>query len=343
MDKWKDLPILARSAWLEGNEIWIVDETKLPQNLEYVKAKNFEEAAKAIEEMKTRAGGQILTVIYAMLLTSKQNSNSSPEEQIEILEKAAKRLGSARPTMNLHKPANRVLSYAKEAFSEGKEITKEVEKKVDQYLDNFFIQRKKMYEVAAGLIEDGYTILTHCNISGGMVLLGRECLKQGKHVKFIATETRPYLQGARLTAWELNQDGFPVTLITDNAVGYVTWKKMVDIAITGADRCAMNGDIANKIGTFQIALACFEHDIPFYVVAYPDPNVGTGKDIPIEERDPKEILYYQGVPISVEGVDAYYPSFDVTPAKYIRGIITSEGVFSPSQMREVIKRVPPRY
>ncbi|MGB9762444.1 MAG: s-methyl-5-thioribose-1-phosphate isomerase [Minisyncoccia bacterium] len=343
MDKWKDLPILAKCAWLEGDEVWIVDETKLPHSLEYVKVKNFEDAAKAIEEMKTRAIGQILTVIFAMLLTSKQNSDKKPEKQLEILEKAAKRLGSARPTMNLRRPAERILGYAKEAYSEGKSISEELENRIYQYLDNLYSQRKKTYEVAANLVKDGYTILTHCNVSGGMVLLGRECIKQGKNIKFIVTETRPYFQGARLTAWELKEDGFPVTLITDNAVGYVTWKKMVNIAFAGADRCAMNGDIANKIGTYQIAIACFENDIPFYVFAYPDPNIPTGKDIPIEERDPKEVLYYKGIPISVEGINAYYPSFDVTPAKYIRGIVTSEGVFSPSQMEEVIKKVPPRY
>ena len=175
----------------------------------------------------------------------------------------------------------------------------------------------RIVKFAANLVNDGDTILTHCNISGILVLIARECRSQGKNIKIIATETRPYLQGARLTAWELHQDGFPVTLITDNAVAYVMWKKMVNLVIVGADRAAMNGDIANKIGTYQIAMAGI------------DPKISTGREIVIEERDPNEVLYFRNRRIAPEGINAYYPAFDVTPAKFISGLITSEGVLSP--------------
>jgi len=342
MKRWSHLPLLARPAWIEDDVVVIVDETRLPDEVAYVRAKDFREAAEAIREMKTRAAGQFLTIIHAMLLTAIQNSNQPPEEQLRILREAADRLGSARPTAPLRRVAERLFEFARQAYRDGRGIAEALEERVSEYLDQVFTRRVRWAKVASTLIEDGYTILTHCNISGGMVLVGRECRREGKEVSFIATETRPYLQGARLTAWELHQDGFPVTLITDNAVGYVLWRGMVDIAIVGSDRCAMNGDIANKIGTYQIALACFEHDVPFYVGAYPDPSIPTGRDIPIEERDPNEVLYFRGVPIAPEGVNAYYPAFDITPAKYIAGIITSEGVFPPTRMREVLARVPPR-
>jgi len=324
--KW---PILAKSAWLEDETLVIVDETALPDKLVYIRANDYKDAVKAIKEMRTRAVGQVYTTYYAMLLTAMKNRQLPPKELLEVLKKAATEIGNARPTFPLAKMANSVYEYAEEAYKNGKDVVTAVENFVNRVLNEREEKLMKIVRYAADLVKDGDTILTHCNISGILVLIARECRSQGKKIKIIATETRPYLQGARLTAWELHQDGFPVTLITDNAVAYVMWKKMVNLVIVGADRAAMNGDIANKIGTYQIAMAAFEHNIPFYVIAGIDPKINTGKEIVIEERDPNEVLYFRNCRIAPEGINAYYPAFDVTPAKFISGLITSEGVLSP--------------
>ncbi|MCD6514268.1 MAG: S-methyl-5-thioribose-1-phosphate isomerase [Candidatus Odinarchaeota archaeon] len=335
----EEWPILSKSAWIEDDTLIIVDETKLPFKLEYIKGSSYHDAVRAIKEMRTRAAGQLYTVLYAMLLTARKNKNKKPEEILKILKEAADALGNARPTFPLKAISHSIYKYALEAYNGGKDVVEAVEHIVAATIKKHEERIMKIAQNASQLIKDGDTVLTHCNISGILVLIARECRKQGKNVKFIATETRPYLQGARLTAWELKQDGFSVTLITDNAVAYVMWKKMVDLVIVGADRCALNGDIANKIGTYQIAMAAFEHNVPFYVIAWPDPAIPTGKDITIEERDPNEVLYYQNIRLAPEGVNAYYPAFDVTPAKYISGIITPEGIYSPRVIHLYINKI----
>ncbi|MGQ4833384.1 MAG: S-methyl-5-thioribose-1-phosphate isomerase [Candidatus Asgardarchaeia archaeon] len=329
-EKW---PLLARSAWIEDDVLKIVDETKLPHEVNIITAKSYHDAVRAIKEMKTRAAGQFYTVVYGMLLTARKHKNSSPKELLKALNDAALAFANARPTFPLASLAFEIYHAAENAFKRNEDIILAVERKVSDMVSRREDRVRKIAKHAAALIDDGATVLTHCNISGIMVLIGREVRKSGKSVKFIATETRPYLQGARLTAWELKEDGFDVTLITDNAVAYVMWKGMVDLVIVGADRGALNGDIANKIGTYQIAMAAFEHDVPFYVIAWIDPKIKNGKEIQIEERSPDEVLYYKNVRLAPEGIKAYYPAFDVTPAKYISGIITSAGVYAPHTVR----------
>ena len=326
-EKW---PILAKSAWIDGDILKIVDETKLPKHLTTIEAKDYHDAVRAIKEMRTRAAGQFYTVVYGMLLTARKNRHNKPRDLINKLKAAATAFANARPTFPLASLAFEIYNAAEKAFTQGEDIVAAVEKKVQSMVRRREERVMNIAKHAATLIDDNSTVLTHCNISGIMVLIGREVRKMGKNVKFIATETRPYLQGARLTAWELKEDGFDVTLITDNAVAYVMWKGMVDLVIVGADRGALNGDIANKIGTYQIAMSAFEHNVPFYVIAWIDPKIKSGKDIKIEERPPEEVLYYQGVRLAPEGISAYYPAFDVTPAIYISGIITSAGIFAPS-------------
>jgi methylthioribose-1-phosphate isomerase len=188
----------------------------------------------------------------------------------------------------------------------------------------------------AELIDDGDTILTHCNAgalaTGGYgTALGviRAAHESGKRIKVFATETRPYMQGARLTVWELIQEGIPVELIPDNHVGIMSANKGFNKVIVGADRIALNGDTANKIGTYMVALCAHTYKIPFYVAAPVstfDRHIGSGAFIPIEERDGKEVTYIQGKPLSVKGVKARYYSFDVTPARYITNFITEKGI-----------------
>jgi methylthioribose-1-phosphate isomerase len=180
------------------------------------------------------------------------------------------------------------------------------------------------------------TVLTHCN-AGALATAGygtalgvvRAAWEEGKNIRVLADETRPFLQGSRLTAWELQQDNIPVTLITDNMAGYLMSKGKVQLIVVGADRVAANGDIANKIGTYSLAVLAKENQVPFYVAAplsTVDLSVATGKDIPIEERDPREVTHSLGHAIAPPGVDAWNPAFDVTPNRFIAGIITEKGI-----------------
>ncbi len=188
----------------------------------------------------------------------------------------------------------------------------------------------------AELIKDGSTVLTHCNTgplatSGygtalGVIIMAKE---QGKNIKVLASESRPLLQGSRLTTWELKRAGVPVTLITDSMAGYFMRRGEVDCVITGADRIAANGDTANKIGTYTLAVLARENDIPFYIAAPTttiDPSLKNGDEIPIEERSADEVTHIQGVPVAPEGVSAANPAFDVTPHPYITAIITEKGI-----------------
>jgi methylthioribose-1-phosphate isomerase len=204
---------------------------------------------------------------------------------------------------------------------------------------------KAMGRHGAALIKQGQTILTHCN-AGALATAGygtalgviRAAWEQGKQIEVIADETRPVLQGARLTAWELMQDKIPVTLITDNMAGSLMRQGKIDLCIVGADRIAANGDVANKIGTYSVAVLAKAHGIPFYVAApYStiDLQTKSGADIPIEQRQPQEVTTIHGShPIAPSGVHVYNPAFDVTPAHLVSGIITERGVFTPQELAQ---------
>jgi methylthioribose-1-phosphate isomerase len=198
---------------------------------------------------------------------------------------------------------------------------------------------RRMGAHGATLIRSGDSILTHCNAGGlatveygtalGVVFAAWE---QGKQIHVFVDETRPFLQGARLTAWELMQRNIPMTLITDNMAGYFMGRGKINLVVVGADRIAANGDTANKIGTYSVAILAKEHSIPFYVVAPTstiDRTLPSGQDIPIEERDPSEVTSLRGLPIAPAGAHAAHPAFDVTPNRYIAGIVTEHGIARP--------------
>ena len=198
--------------------------------------------------------------------------------------------------------------------------------------------RLKRAGFASSLLEDGDTLLTHCNVSGEMVLIGRACKEAGKSVQFFATETRPYFQG-RLTAWELAEDGFEVTIVPDNAIGSLLSEGRCNKALVGSDRVAGNGDVVNKVGTFQVAVAAKKFQVPFYVLVQEPGSTSTGEEIPIEERDMREVLMYKGKRLYPETVKGYYPAFDLTPARYITHLITFGGIIDPRELPRAWKTV----
>ncbi|MFA5063116.1 MAG: S-methyl-5-thioribose-1-phosphate isomerase [Candidatus Omnitrophota bacterium] len=282
--------------------IYILDETLLPHKLTYIKAKNYQEACRAIKEMKTRAVGQVILVMYIFLQLLEQGKKKD-------LVKVAQAINSTRPTLSFKFLTDMVLGWAKSGAPLDKCIT--------GFLEGLKYSRIKQAEEASKLIKSGDCILTHCNISGLLPLIGEICQKQGKKISFFATETRPYMQGSRLTAWELKQAGFDVTIITDNMVAAVMSLGKVNKVIVGADHLAQNGDIANKIGTYGIAVLARHFNLPFYVLCPPASGLKSGKDIKIEIRPDIEMLEYQGLRLAPIGAKGYYPAFDVTPNKLI--------------------------
>jgi len=285
---------------LKGNIIYILDETQLPQKLTYIKAKNYLEACRAIKQMKTRAVGQVLLVMYTFILSHRQHKN---------LVKVAAAINATRPTLSFKFLTDMVLGMAKSGAP--------LEKSILGFMEMLKNKRIQQAQNTANLLKDGDVILTHCNISGLMPLIAQLAEKQGKQISFYVTETRPYLQGSRLTAWEIMRAGYPVTIITDNMVAYLLSLGKVTKVIVGADHLTLNGDIANKIGTYQIAVVAKYFKIPFYVICPPASKLKTGKEIKIEIRPPDELKIYQGLRLAPKEVKAYYPAFDVTPANLI--------------------------
>ncbi|MDD5409489.1 MAG: S-methyl-5-thioribose-1-phosphate isomerase [Candidatus Omnitrophica bacterium] len=285
---------------LKGNVIYILDETKLPQRVVYIKARNYKEAAKAIKEMKTRAVGQVLLVMYTFLLSRRQNID---------LAKVAKAINATRPTLAFKVLTDMVLGWDKNSAP--------LDKSILGFLEMLKAARLKQAKDMANLLKDGDVILTHCNVSGSMPLIAEFAKQQGKRISFYVTETRPYLQGSRLSAWELMAAKIPVTIITDSMVAYLLSLKKVTKVIVGADHLTQNGDIANKIGTYQIAVVARYFKIPFYVLCPPPSRLKSGKEIKIEIRPDSELKTYQGLLLAPKKVKAYYPAFDVTPANLI--------------------------
>jgi methylthioribose-1-phosphate isomerase len=294
-------------VFLKGKELNVLDETSLPGVPRYLKVTGYRQSVRVIRRMQTRAIGQVLLVMYTFLLEIKKNGGKL---SVRDLKKIAQALDSARPTLPFKMLTGMVLGWARAG--------EPLERNISGFLDKLKSARTAQAGEAAALLEDGDSILTHCNVSGLLPLTAELCRQKGKSISFYATETRPYWQGSRLTAWELKKSGVPVTLITDGMAAQVIKEKRVNKVITGADHLAANGDIANKIGTLQLAICAKYFGIPFYVFCPPPSKAACGEDIKIEVRPGRELLSYRGLRLAPAGVNAYYPAFDVTPA----GLIT---------------------
>ncbi|MFA5272108.1 MAG: S-methyl-5-thioribose-1-phosphate isomerase [Candidatus Omnitrophota bacterium] len=292
---------------LKGNTIHILDETLLPHKVKYIKARNEKEACRAIKEMKTRAVGQVILVFCIFLLVLKKNKKKKDIKP--ILFKLAETINASRPTLSFKYLTDMILGWLVAGAP--------LEKSIAGFLEVLKNKRIEQAKAASNLLADGDVILTHCNVSGQMPLIGEFAREKNKNVKFFVTETRPYLQGSRLTAWELEREKFDVTIISDNMVAQVMKEGKITKVIVGADNLAQNGDIANKIGTYQIAILSGHFSIPFYVLCPPASYAKSGKDIKIEVRPDKELLEYQGVKLAHKGAKGYYPAFDITPNNLI--------------------------
>ena len=322
MDKKKDSANIAESplfwpAGIKGNTLYVLDETRIPRKLYYIKVRDLHGAVDVIRKMKTRAFGQLLVVLNAFLLVLHAAKNRSSEEQVNLIKKSALCLNRSRPTFPFSEVTSIVVKWAQTALDDKMDVRGFVTKNIIGYLAGIRARRLERVRKIAQIIRDGDSILTHCNVSGELAMAAAICRKQGKETHFFATETRPYLQGAKLTCWELRKMGAKVTLIADNAAGSVMADGLVNKVIVGSDRSCANGDFANKIGTYQIAVLAKEYGIPFYALTQPSNKVKSGAQIPIEVRSAREILTYAGRKIVRGSVNGFYPGFDVVPHQYV--------------------------
>ncbi len=334
--------------WLE-NRVRILDQTRLPQQEIYLELATCQEVASAIKELKVRGAPAIgVVAAYGVALGALEIKAESRDQFLKKLRGVVGTLADTRPTArNLFRAINRMQAAA-EAGADIEEIKSALIDEAVEIHSEEIESTRKLSQLGAGLIEDGFTILTHCNTgplatTGYGTALGviRQAKDDGKKIKVLVTETRPLLQGARLTTWELKQADIPFTLITDSMAGYFMGRGEVDCVITGADRITANGDTANKIGTYTLAVLARENGIPFYVAAPTttiDPSLASGDGIIIEERSPEEVTRIQGVSIAPEGTRAANPAFDITPHKYITAIITEKSIIK-EPYGEGIKRV----
>ena len=314
----------------------MIDQTRLPRVEEYVTCTTYEEVAEAIVTMVIR-GAPAIGVAAAMgvALGVKQ---ARPETLDAEFEKICDTLAGTRPTaVNLFWAIDRMKRLYAAVRGEGIEAVRAaMEAEAVKVYEEDIAINKAMGAHGAALVPDGKTVLTHCN-AGALATAGygtalgviRAAVAAGKKIDVFADETRPFLQGARLTAWELMQDGIPTKLITDNMAGHFLKSGRIGCVIVGADRIARNGDVANKVGTYGVAVLAKENGVPFYVAApisTLDLTLDSGDQIPIEQRPAKEVTEVFGVPVAPENVEVENPAFDVTPARYVTAIITEKGV-----------------
>ncbi len=322
----------------------LINQLLLPHQFEMVVCQTYQQVGEAIRTMQVRGAPAIgIAAAFGMALAARRSTASGAARLLDEMASAAAFLAATRPTaVNLGWALQRTQARATTLAASGASVTEIGNQLLELALQTHeadIAACRKMGAYGATLIQDGDNILTHCNAGalatggyGTAVGVIRAAHEAGKQIHVWVDETRPFLQGARLTAWELQQVGIPLTLITDNMAGHLMQRGQVQFVVTGADRIAANGDTANKIGTYTLAVLAQVHNIPFYIAAplsTIDRNIADGSAIPIEERSAEEVTFIGGKRVAPEGVRAAHPAFDVTPAKYIQGIITERGIARP--------------
>lgn len=318
-----------RTLWFEDGTLHLLDQRRLPAQVEIVQARTARETAQAIREMIVRGAPAIgCAAAYGLALAVRSGENFA---------EARSALLDSRPTaVNLRWAVERLSAVQPRTFEA-------LRAEADRVLAEDLAACRAIGRHGAALVPDGRGILTHCN-AGGLATAGygtalgvvRAALEAGKKCAVFADETRPWLQGARLTAWELLQDGIPVTLLPDAAAASLLSSGRIGCVVVGADRIACNGDTANKVGTYPLALAADAAQVPFFVAAPTstvDLRASSGREIPIEERAPSEVTHLAGSRVAAEGVHVFNPAFDVTPSRYITAIVTEWGVARPPYER----------
>ncbi|MDF1745775.1 MAG: S-methyl-5-thioribose-1-phosphate isomerase [Gimesia sp.] len=345
-------PEVSTMRWIGGTDghLKMIDQTLLPTEFREIDCHDVETVWEAIKKLRVRGAPAIgIAAAYGVVLGLQLGTGSERIDFNQRLTEVSTYLAESRPTaVNLFWALDRLGQLAANSQQlTNSEMHARLLEEAQRIEREDLEMCQKIGEVGAALLSKGDGVLTHCN-AGGLATSGGgtalavffEAARQGKAIHVYADETRPLLQGARLTTWELMQREIPVTLICDSMAGWVMQEEKIQAVVTGADRIAANGDAANKIGTYSVALLASLHDIPFYIAAPSstfDLSLESGTQIPIEERLAEEVTHGFGKQTAPEGVEVYNPAFDVTPAKYITGIITERGLIQPVTTAEVLR------
>jgi methylthioribose-1-phosphate isomerase len=332
-------------SW-EGDALLLLDQRVLPVVESTARVTDPVAVADAIRTMVVRGAPAIGVAAAFGLVLAVQGAQKKGRPWRRAFDEAATVLAGSRPTaVNLFWAIGRMRAVAATLPDDAGAAAARLEKEATTIFDEDVAANRAMGAHGATLLPQRANVLTHCN-AGALATAGygtalgvvRAAVAAGKTVHVYVDETRPFLQGARLTAWELMKDEIPCTLVTDNTAGAIFAAGKIDAVVVGADRIAANGDVANKIGTYTLAVLCRTHKVPFYVAAplsTIDPKLRNGKEIPIEERDPAEVTHLMGKRVAPHGVSVYNPAFDVTPARYISAIVTEKGVLTAPLSRAI--------
>lgn len=330
----KDLAFMLRYenvAWYEKGEVRILDRRVYPTKVEFVVCKTHKEVAKAIADMVTQSAGPYTAAGMGMALAAYECRDLKEEDKMKYLEKAAYTLSHARPTTTsrMELVTNGCIKAAKKAIEHGKRVDEGIFLRTIDSLNRRYSTMSTVAKYLVDMFPDRGSVMTQCfgeTIVGTML---REAKRRNKDIKLYVPETRPYLQGARLTASVAYDQEFDTTVITDNMPAFTMKTKGIDLFTSAADAICLDGHIVNKIGTYQIAIAAKYHEIPYFVTGIPDIGHPSIKTVNIEERDPKLVLEARGIKNTMDGVKGYYPSFDITPPHLVSGVVTDKGIYTP--------------
>ena len=332
-------------AWYDTGSVKILDRRIYPTKIEFVTCKSHQEVAQAIADMVTQSAGPYTAASMGMALAAHECKNLSEDKQMEYLREAAYTLSHARPTTvnRMTLIVNGCLERAATALKEGKPVDEEIRAHTVESMNRRY---SKIGEVATYLVDmfpDNGKIMTQCFGETIVGMMLREARNRNKDLKIFCPETRPYLQGARLTSSVAYDMGFDVTVITDNMPAYTMQSKKIDVFTSAADSITMDGHVVNKVGTFQIAIAANHFGIPYFVTGIPDEAHKSISEVKIEERNPAEVLECRGIRNTLDGVKGYYPSFDITPPHLVSGVVTDKGIFSPFDLPRYYQSKTDRY
>lgn len=333
-----DMPFMLRYenvAWYEDGEVRILDRRVYPKEIRFEICRTHKEVARAIKDMVTQSAGPYTAAGMGMALAAYEARDLKGEDLLNFLEDAAETISTARPTTStrLKKVTRGSIEAAKKAMESGENLVEALFQESINSLNRRYSAMNEVAKYLCDLIPDGGKVLTQCFAETIIGTMTRTLKDQGKDVKFYCTETRPYYQGARLTATCISQMGFDTTVITDNMVAYTMENIGIDLFTSASDTITLDGHVANKVGTHQIALVAREFKVPFYVTGMPDGEKKAKDDIVIELRDPSLVLGDH----TARGVKAIYPSFDITPPELITGFVTDKGLYKPSDLKKYLE------
>ena len=322
-------------AWYEDGAVRILDRRCYPRTVSFVTCTHYGEVAKAITDMVTQSAGPYPAAAMGMALAAYECRTKSEAEQRAFLKEAAGCISHARPTTakRMARVCETMLDAAESAWNAGEPVDQAIKARAIEANNSRY---NKIARIAAHLVErfpQNGTILTQCFAETIVGMMLKEARAKGKALRIFCPETRPYFQGARLTATVCYEMGFDVTVITDNMPAFVMQQEHVDVFTSAADAITMDGHVINKVGTFQIAIAAKHLGVPYYVTGVPDTVHATAKDVTIEMRDPAFVLEAMGVKTARDGVKGYYPAFDITPPELVTGVVTDRGILSPYALK----------